>query len=198
MTHCIKEAVSEVLRVSKGYSSGYNGDWWWSRDVQRKLNTKKVVFLKLVESINEEEKRSNREWYKLARKEAKLAVTAVNTASFGRLYEELEVKSSHVQKMKVAEMIMCRYTRLDRIGNEVIRDKVGVAPIEDKMREERLIWFGHVRRRSTDTPVRRCEGLKLEGLRRGRGRPKKSWGEVIRHNMAQLQLTEDMTLDRKV
>ncbi|KAG5610287.1 hypothetical protein H5410_021568, partial [Solanum commersonii] len=33
--------------------------------------------------------------------------------------------------------------------------------------------------------------------RRGRGRPKKYWGEVIRQDLAQLHLTEDMTLDRK-
>ncbi|KAK4364751.1 hypothetical protein RND71_016109 [Anisodus tanguticus] len=31
----------------------------------------------------------------------------------------------------------------------------------------------------------------------GRGRPKKYWGEVIRQDMAQFQLTEDMTLDRR-
>ena len=35
-------------------------------------------------------------------------------------------------------------------------------------------------------------------FRRGRGRPKKYWVEVIRQDMEQLQLTEDMTLDRKV
>ncbi|PHT60524.1 Alpha-N-acetylglucosaminidase [Capsicum baccatum] len=33
---------------------------------------------------------------------------------------------------------------------------------------------------------------------RGRGRSKKNWREVIRHDMEHLQLTEDMTLDRKV
>ncbi|XP_070029931.1 uncharacterized protein [Nicotiana sylvestris] len=103
--------------------------------------------------------------------------------------------------MKVADMRMlrwmCGYTRLDRIRNEVIRDKVVVTPIEDKMREEPLRWFGHMRRRSTDALVRRCERLTLEGLRRGRGRLKKRWGEVIRQDMEQLQLTEDMTLDRK-
>ena len=38
----------------------------------------------------------------------------------------------------------------------------------------------------------------MDGFRRGRGRPKKYWGEVIRQDMTQLQLTEDMTLDRKV
>jgi len=112
------------------------------------------------------------------------------------------VKKYHVQQMKVAEMRMlrwmCGHTRLDRIRNEVIRDKVGVAPVEAKMREARLRWFGHVKRRSTDAPVRRCERLALGGERRGRGRPKKSWGEVIMRDMAQFELTEDMTLDRRV
>nr|XP_009795786.1 PREDICTED: uncharacterized protein LOC104242434 [Nicotiana sylvestris] len=112
------------------------------------------------------------------------------------------VKNSHVQQMKVAETRilrwMCGHNRLDRIRNEIIRDKVGVALMEAKMRKARLIWFGHVKRRSTDAPIRRCERLALGGGRRDRGRTKKSWGEVIRREMAQLELTEDMTLDRKV
>ena len=52
------------------------------------------------------------------------------------------VKKTQVQRLIVAEMriiqLMCRYTRLDRIRNEVIREKVGVAPIEEKLREARL------------------------------------------------------------
>ncbi|KAG5591582.1 hypothetical protein H5410_042096 [Solanum commersonii] len=76
----------------------------------------------------------------------------------------------------------------DKIRNEVIREKVGVVSVVDKLREARLRWFGH---------VRRCEGLVVKGTRRGRGRPKKYWGEVIRQDLAQLHLTKDMTLDRK-
>ncbi|KAF3639179.1 putative carboxylesterase 1-like [Capsicum annuum] len=53
-------------------------------------------------------------------------------------------------------------------------------------------------RGGTDVPVRRCERLALDDFRRRRGRPKKYWREVIRRDMEQLQLTEDMTLDRKV
>ena len=33
---------------------------------------------------------------------------------------------------------------------------------------------------------------------RGRGRPKKSWSEVIRHDLKTLRLVEDMAQDRKL
>ena len=64
---------------------------------------------------------------------------------------------------------MCGYTRMDRIRNEVIRDLVKVAPIEDKMSETRLRWFEHVKRMSVDTPVRRCERINIPEGKRGRG-----------------------------
>ncbi|OIT33527.1 hypothetical protein A4A49_14946 [Nicotiana attenuata] len=112
------------------------------------------------------------------------------------------VKNLHIQKMRVAEMRMLRWmcgnTRMDKIRNVDIREKVLVAPIDDKMREARLRWFGHVQRRSPDAPVRMCEQLVMEGTRRGRRRPKKYWEEVIRQDMTRLQIFEDMTLDRKM
>jgi len=49
-----------------------------------------------------------------------------------------------------------------------------VASIEDKIRETRLRWFGHIRRRSMDAPVKRCEKLDYPDYRRSRGRPKKT------------------------
>nr|XP_016492993.1 PREDICTED: angio-associated migratory cell protein-like [Nicotiana tabacum] len=65
--------------------------------------------------------------------------------------------------------LMFEHTRLDKIRNEVIWKKVGVAPVEDKMREARFRLFGHVKRRSIEAPVRRCERLASVGSRRGRG-----------------------------
>ena len=87
------------------------------------------------------------------------------------------VKNSHIQKLKVAEMRMLRWmcglTRRNRVKNDVIQEKVGVASVEDKLREARLRWFGHVMRRGMDAPVRRCERLAMDDFRRGRGRLKK-------------------------
>lgn len=63
--------------------------------------------------------------------------------------------------------------------------------MEDKMREARLKWYKHVKRKCIDAPVRRGERLVMVGLRRDKGRPNKYSGEMIRHDMALLQLTED-------
>ncbi len=106
----------------------------------------------------------------------------------------------HVHKMSVAEMRMLRWmsgkTRKDRIRNESIRGSLGVAPIGDKMRESRLRWFGHVQRRPMTAPVRRSETMQVEGARRTRGRPKLTWVEVVRRDMAACNLTADMALNR--
>jgi len=112
------------------------------------------------------------------------------------------IKRSHVQRMRVAKMRMIRWiysdTRLDKIRNEPIRGKIGVVSIEDKMREVRLRWFGHIRRRPRDAPVRRCETIECLKYRRSRGRSKKSWNEVIRQDLKTLGLVEDMAQDRKL
>ncbi|KAL6504191.1 hypothetical protein OROGR_026114 [Orobanche gracilis] len=108
------------------------------------------------------------------------------------------VKQCHVQKMNVAEMRMlrwmCGHTKKDRLRNEVIREKVRVASIEDKMMENRLRWFGHVRRRPVDAPVRRLESWRTINIVKGRGRPKKTWIKLIENDMQFLGIGESMML----
>ena len=57
-------------------------------------------------------------------------------------------KNRYVQQLNVAEMYMlrwiCGHTRMDRVQNDDIRDRLEVAPIEEKHVQHRLRWFGHV------------------------------------------------------
>jgi len=62
----------------------------------------------------------------------------------------------------------CGYITLNRIRNAMIRWRVKVAPIDDKMRETLLRWFGHVNRRSVNASMRRCETINLMNRRRGK------------------------------
>jgi len=80
----------------------------------------------------------------------------------------------------------------------VIREKAGVAPIEEKMRETKLRWSRHVKSRTVNAPVKRCETINLMHYRRGRRRPKMSWSEVTRGDLKCMGLTKDMVQDRKL
>jgi hypothetical protein len=61
-------------------------------------------------------------------------------------------KRRHVQQLSVAEMCMLRWicgnTRRDRIQNNDIRERLGVAPVEENLVQHCLRWFGHIQRRS--------------------------------------------------
>ncbi|XP_021974358.1 uncharacterized protein LOC110869410 [Helianthus annuus] len=109
------------------------------------------------------------------------------------------IKKTQTRKMEVAEMRMlrwmCGHTRLERMRNEVFRERLAVASISSKIKEGRLRWFGHVKRRPLTATVRVVDTLCVEG-RRSRGRPKLTWEERIRQDLLELHLSEDMVQDR--
>ncbi|GJW15145.1 retrovirus-related pol polyprotein LINE-1 [Tanacetum coccineum] len=112
------------------------------------------------------------------------------------LNNRLETQANRVE---VAELGMLRWTcgktMVDMIPNGVFRAKLDVDFIIDKMREGRLRWFRHVKRRPQTAPVRRVEALLVNGSMR-RGRPKLKWEDRLKQDMKKLLLSEDMTFDR--
>ena len=98
----------------------------------------------------------------------------------------------------------------DRIWDEEIHLKIGVVPTDEKMRESRLRWFGHVQRRAINAPVRKIELIQVEGIRhqkkkkklrelkKGRGRPKLTLMEQIKKDSSIKEVTDNMNLDRNI
>nr|GEY38319.1 hypothetical protein [Tanacetum cinerariifolium] len=72
---------------------------------------------------------------------------------------------------------------------------VNEVTIVNKMREGRLRWFGHVKRRPQSAPVRRVESLTVDEARR-KGRPKLRWEDRLKTDLKEMLLSEDLTSDR--
>jgi hypothetical protein len=63
---------------------------------------------------------------------------------------------------------ICGHIRRDRIQNDDIRERIGVTPVEKKLVQHRLIWFGHMQRRPAETPIRNGVIRQTGNKKRGR------------------------------
>nr|XP_051220757.1 uncharacterized protein LOC127338829 [Lolium perenne] len=101
--------------------------------------------------------------------------------------ECLPTKRRYIKQLSVAEMRMlrwiCGHTRKDRVRNDDIRERVGVAPIEEKLIQHRLGWFGHIQRRPPKAPVHSGRLKRVENIKRGRGRPNLTWEESVKRDL---------------
>jgi hypothetical protein len=109
-------------------------------------------------------------------------------------------KRRHIQQLGVAEMRMlrwiCGHTRKDRVRNDDIRERVGVAPIEEKVVQHRLRWFGHIERRPPEAPLHTGRIKRDENVKRGRGRPNLTWEESVKRDLKDWNITKELAMDR--
>ena len=93
-----------------------------------------------------------------------------------------------------------KFSKFDKIdttkSSEELRNRLGISNICDIMRQSRLRWFGHVERMENENPVSKCRVIEVDGAR-GRGRPCKTWTQLIRNDLRHLRLESGLAQDRE-
>ena len=83
----------------------------------------------------------------------------------------------------------------DREASVEVARICGVKPLDIVMRENRLRWFGHVKRRRGGGVLGAAMEMEVTGTR-PRGRPRKTWMKNIEEDLRKLSLVQEDAYDR--
>ena len=113
--------------------------------------------------------------------------------------ETWPMKAEHMTRLERTEMRMirwmCRVSLKERTTNAALRLRMGIEAIDSVVRRGRLRWFGHVERKDDSDWVRKCMDLQVVGPT-PRGRPRKTWMEVVKSDMKAMGLKREDAKDR--
>jgi len=84
----------------------------------------------------------------------------------------------------------------DRIPSEGLRQRLGLDDIISVQQQNRLRWYGHVLQNEDNDWVKKCMEHEVESART-RGRPKKTWREIVEKNCQVRGLNREDAMDRK-
>jgi len=90
---------------------------------------------------------------------------------------------------------MCGVKLQDRIPSKGLRERLGLDDIISVLQRNRLRWYGHVLQKYDNDWVKKCMEYKVEGAK-PRGRPKKTWTEIVETDCQARGLNTEDVMDR--
>ena len=82
------------------------------------------------------------------------------------------MKAGVFQRLRATERRMlrmiCGVTLKDMVESTMIASSVGVDDLEERLRQKRLRWFGHIARRDEELEIKKVFELKIGQRKRGR------------------------------
>ena len=86
-------------------------------------------------------------------------------------------------------------TRKDKIRNEMIRDRMGIRPVSEKIQGARMRWFEHVERRGEDHVGKIADRIQIKGKRK-RGRPRTTWSSKTKEDLKKIGVNKELAQNR--
>ena len=90
---------------------------------------------------------------------------------------------------------MCGIKLKDRLPSKELRERLGVDDIALVLQQNRLRWYGYLLRKEDDDWVKKCMEYEVH-VPRPRGRPKRTWREVVREDCQARKLNTEDAMDR--
>ena len=90
--------------------------------------------------------------------------------------------------------LMCGVKLKDRLPSKELTERLGIDDIALVLQQNRLRWYGHVLRKDYDDWVKKCMEYEVEGPR-PRGRPKRTWREVVWEDCQAHKLNKEDAMD---
>jgi len=90
---------------------------------------------------------------------------------------------------------MCGVKLKDRFPSKELRERLGIDDVALVLQQNRLRCYGHVLWREDDDWMKKCMEYELEGPK-PRGRPKRTWREVVEKDCQARKLNKEDATDR--
>jgi len=83
----------------------------------------------------------------------------------------------------------------DRVPGKGLTERLGLDDMILVLHQNRLRWYGHVLQKEDNDWVKKCMDYKVEGAR-PRGRPKKTYREIVEKDCQARKLNSEDSMDR--
>jgi len=89
---------------------------------------------------------------------------------------------------------MCDVKLQNRVPSKRLRERLGLDDIISVLLQNRLQWYGHMLRNEDNHWVKKCMEYEVVGPR-PRGRPKKTWREIVEKDCQACKLNMEDAID---
>ena len=159
-------------------------------DTEKDINRRKGIAISACENMKDVfYKDKNSVKVKMRCFQAYVAGIFLYNSEIWTVTEELNHKIDVFQRKLLRRILNIKWTR--KLSNIKLYEIAKSEPWSVTIKRRRLSFLGHVMRLDPETPARKAMQEFLRHVKRPQGRPKKTWMEIIRNDLKEINIILD-------